>query len=149
MANYQVEEMDKVDKARKAYSALDYFNDMAGLPACGPDEKEAKDHLDNLYAIVKAYEGKTETPQEKSKPLYRFVMTIGFHTIPKMGDGTQSKQAYFNELAERHNAKRGFIEIHVTAMDDAHIYYYDRKDADAILDELHKDNVGPFINMKD
>ncbi len=58
-----------------------------------------------------------------------------------MGDGTESQQAYFDKLAERHN-----VTVNVTGTNDAEVYYFDRKDFDAFMDELHKANAGPYIN---
>lgn len=143
MPNFQIEEMDKANEARKAYAALDFFNDSPCNSADSKNYNEAQKHLDNLYAIVKAYEGKTET-QEKPKPT-RYIMTIRFRTIPKMGDSSASQYRYFSELAERHNV----ASVDVIGTNDAEVYYYDRKNADALLDELYKDNAGPYINCAD
>lgn len=143
MANYQIEEMDRADRLRKAYAALDYFNDHA------PRNDETQKQIDNLYTIVHVYEGKTETPQEKPKPV-RYVMTITFYRIPTMGTGSARLIQYLNELAERHNVTieaQGDSRTHDNLFhNEAEIYYLDRKDADAAMDELYKANAGPRIS---
>lgn len=133
----------KADKARKAYAALDFFNDSPRNSADSKNYNDAQKHLDNLYAVVKEYDGKADSHFYKPKPT-RYVMKIRFRTIPQMGDGTVTQQAFFNELAERHN-----VTVDVTGTNDAEVYYFDRKNADALMDELHKTNAGPYINCDD
>lgn len=123
----------KADKARKAYAALDYFNDSAPNSRNNNEEyKEAQAHIESLYAVVKAYDPKTPV---------RFIMTITFYRIPAMGTGSARLIQYLNELAERHN-----VTIETQGDNDAEIYYLDRKNADAAMDELYKDNAGPRIS---
>ena len=135
--NKEIEAMDKAH-------ALDMLNTIGqnwDMGNCADNRAgwivQGRQALDVLQADHDSHK------ETKALPL-SYVMTIHFHAIPKMGYSSISPQRYFDELAERHN-----VTISVTGTNGAMIHYLDRKNADAVMDELYKENAGPRINCDD
>jgi len=137
------------DILRRLTSARDELgtvaNDCPIIPYYGRVHELTEYAKTAIDAVIYEVSPCLKPAQEKPKKPIGYVMSIHFHKIPEMGYSPISQQRYLNELAERHNVQR----VCVTGSNQANIYYRERDNADAVLNELHKDNAGPRIDLSE